>query len=102
MNQGDTSEHRPFARKLESFGTCCEKIHHTDQAADREVAINKANVLEQELLAHELSLQGKLNMTIDRLGGKVEGKPTHEGNFLQRIDELRRIEREYRKLKRES
>jgi hypothetical protein len=27
-------------------------------------------------------------MAADRLGGLVEGKPTHSGNFLQRIDEL--------------
>lgn len=36
--------------------------------------------------------RGMLRMAVDRLGGIVEGKQTHEGNFLQRIDELRRIE----------
>ena len=31
-------------------------------------------------------------MTVARLGGTVEGYPTHTGNFLQRIDELRAAE----------
>jgi len=33
-----------------------------------------------------------IHMAIARLGGLVEGRPTHRGNFLQRIDELVRIE----------
>lgn len=33
------------------------------------------------------------SMTVDRLEGMVEGQPTHKGNFLQRIDELREIEK---------
>lgn len=35
-----------------------------------------------------------LAMTVDRLEGTIEGAPTHRGNFLQRIDELRAVERE--------
>lgn len=31
-------------------------------------------------------------MAVARVGGTVEGAPTHRGNFLQRIDELRKIE----------
>src|SRR5262245_13731916 len=34
-------------------------------------------------------LEGVIAMAVDRLGGKVDAKPTHEGNFLQRIDEMR-------------
>lgn len=34
-----------------------------------------------------------LAMTVARLGGTVEGHPTRRINFLQRIDELREIER---------
>lgn len=34
-----------------------------------------------------------LSMTVSRLGGTVEGKPTQRVNFLQRVDELRDIER---------
>jgi len=33
-----------------------------------------------------------LAMTVARLGGTVEGQPTHRKNFLQRVDELREIE----------
>jgi hypothetical protein len=36
--------------------------------------------------------EGVLHMAVARLGGKVEGRPTERVNFLQRIDELRRIE----------
>ena len=42
-------------------------------------------------LAHESS-EAVLHMTIARLGGLVEGRPTHRGNFLQRIDALVRME----------
>ena len=38
-----------------------------------------------------------LCMTVSRLGGNVEGRPTARLNFLQRVDELRRIEFEYLK-----
>lgn len=31
---------------------------------------------------------GTLAMAVARLGGEVEGAPTHRGNFLQRIDQL--------------
>lgn len=43
-----------------------------------------------------LALRGAeavLAMTVGRLGGNVEGRPTARLNFLQRIDELREIER---------
>ena len=40
---------------------------------------------------------GILFMTVARLGGKVEGRPTHRGNFLQRIDALRGIEADARR-----
>lgn len=39
-------------------------------------------------------LESTLAMTVDRLGGEVEGAPTHCVNFLQRIDALRAIESE--------
>lgn len=31
----------------------------------------------------------QIAMTVHRLGGMVEGAPTHAGNFLQRVDALR-------------
>jgi hypothetical protein len=45
-------------------------------------------------------LRGKVERVCLRLGGKVEGKPTHEGNYLQRIDELLRVEKAAKKLAR--
>lgn len=39
-----------------------------------------------------------LNMAAARLGGTVEGLPTHRLNFLQRVDELRRIEASHARL----
>lgn len=35
-----------------------------------------------------------LAMTVARLGGEVEGQPTHRGNFLQRIDQLVALEQQ--------
>lgn len=34
-----------------------------------------------------------IQMACDRLGGTVEGHKTHSGDFLQRIDQLVRIEK---------
>lgn len=42
-------------------------------------------------LAHQCS-EATLAMAVARLGGEVEGAPTARVNFLQRIDELRRVE----------
>jgi len=44
-------------------------------------------------LAHECS-EGTLVMAVARLGGTVEGHPTHRLDLLQRIDALRAIENE--------
>lgn len=35
---------------------------------------------------------GQVYMAVDRLGGQVEGQPTSELNFLQRIDVLKSLE----------
>ena len=42
----------------------------------------------KQLAGEKMVLEGSIRMAVDRLGGTVEGKPTHEGNFLQRVDEL--------------
>lgn len=42
---------------------------------------------------------GVRHMTVARLAGKVEGRPTHTGNFLQRIDALREIEKNEKRLR---
>lgn len=46
----------------------------------------------QFLLKRVEELESQKTMTISRLEGIVEGMPTSSVNFLQRIDELRRIE----------
>jgi hypothetical protein len=45
--------------------------------------------LKKELATREATIQ----MACDRLGGQVEGAPPHEGNFLQRIDDLVELEK---------
>lgn len=54
--------------------------------AKNEIERLRARVAEYKL-AHEGS-EAVIHMAIARLGGLVEGLPTHRGNFLQRIDEL--------------
>lgn len=51
-----------------------------------------------ELEAENRGQAAVRSMTVGRLGGEVEGKPTHSGNFLQRIDELRGKEAELARL----
>jgi hypothetical protein len=49
----------------------------------------------QRAIAAEAEVEGlrmQQRMTVHRLGGEVEGLPTHVGNFLQRIDALRAAE----------
>jgi hypothetical protein len=46
--------------------------------------------------------EGTIAMAVARLGGMVEGAPTARVNFLQRIDELVRIEAAYVKARRSS
>lgn len=55
--------------------------HQTTQAATIQDLRDK--------LTHELSVR---QMTVQRIKGKVDGHPTHQGNFLQRIDQLTLIE----------
>jgi hypothetical protein len=67
------------------------------------VTITLRHLLEEETSELRGSIEardGVISMTVDRLGGRVEGRATHRGNFLQRIDALRQTERELRRLKR--
>lgn len=50
-------------------------------------------VQRDELLTDLAGANGVLAMTVARLGGLVEGNPTHRINFLQRIDALRKTEK---------
>ncbi len=63
---------------------------HSIDAKDAEIERLKAE-RDAAYLAHESS-EAVLHMTVARLGGLVEGRPTHRGNFLQRIDALVRME----------
>jgi len=60
------------------------------QSDEKEIATLRLRVAEYKL-AHEGS-EAVIHMAIARMGGLVEGRPTHRGNFLQRIDELVRKE----------
>ena len=64
----------------------CRRTLHTASLAIEEIDALRARVAEYKL-AHEGS-EAVIHMAIARLGGLVEGLPTHRGNFLQRIDEL--------------
>lgn len=57
---------------------------------EKEIATLRLCVAEYKL-AHDGS-EAAIHMAIARMGGLVEGRPTHRGNFLQRIDELVRKE----------
>ena len=45
-----------------------------------------------EVALERAKAHAQVAMTVARLGGEVEGAPTHAGNYLQRIDALRAIE----------
>lgn len=53
--------------------------------------------VQRSRLDHQSS-EATLAMAVARLGGIVEGAPTHRINFLQRIDALREIERQHGEL----
>lgn len=79
---------RAAAAALERFGAdhqLAAVCLHIRQALRLEA---KANRLQVALDARDATLR----MACDRLGGLVEGSPPHPGNFLQRIDELVKIE----------
>jgi hypothetical protein len=52
----------------------------------------------KQITAKLCDARAQLVAVVARLGGTVEGAPTAEHNFLQRIDELRRIEHNYLQL----
>jgi predicted nuclease with TOPRIM domain len=73
--------------KLLKFGV---KAHNIIRAVDALLAERDGLKLKNDCLI------AQRHMTIARLGGKVEGHPTCEIDFLQRIDELREIEKQER------
>jgi hypothetical protein len=66
-------------------------IAHDDRVKDS-AYIESLTRQRDELRGVVQMREGTIQMAVDRLGGRVEGRPTHRGNFLQRIDELVRIE----------
>ena len=73
------------AEDLHRIVACVNACEGMDDPA-AEIERLRARVAEYKL-AHEGS-EAVIHMAIARLGGLVEGLPTHRGNFLQRIDEL--------------
>ena len=66
------------------------------------ILIDNATQLADEVERLRLKVDSEgavLAMTVARLGGMVEGHPTARLNFLQRVDELRGIERENARLR---
>lgn len=70
-----------------------------EKVADRLPGISGAELAEVYRIRDEavelmrMSLEGVLSAAVSRLGGEVEGAPTSRINFLQRIEELREVER---------
>jgi TolA-binding protein len=81
-------------RDAEARATAAEQDALERQSIAREL-LTKLKAAEQERDGE----RGVLAMTVARLGGMVEGHPTHRINFLQRIDALRDIERELDEVK---
>jgi hypothetical protein len=60
------------------------------ETAEREIA--RLRTKSAAAVLQRQCCEATLSMAVARLGGEVEGAPTHRGNFLQRVDELREIE----------
>ena len=85
---------KPTYEELEAENERLKCELEDESRADIEVAeIVKKYEADVERLKLALDCElGVRAMTVTRLGGIVEGQPTHTGNFLQRIDELLRKE----------
>lgn len=78
-----------MACELKALGVECRTVRLVPGRGGREYC---------EYCTLEAALEGErgvLAMTVAQLGGEVEGRPTERVNFLQRIGELREIERKY-------
>lgn len=74
-------------------------IPDADFSADDEILAREILRLAEENVRLRLEVESRdatLHMTVARLGGEVEGAPTHRINFLQRVDALVRQERSLR------
>lgn len=68
----------------------------TERLAAEVTARQNAECAGDEARIDRDTAEATLATAVSRLGGFVEGHPTHRLNFLQRIEELREIEREHR------
>ncbi len=73
----------------------CEALKQVEGGKQQIASLIRRNV---ELKLERDCLIAQRHMTIARLGGMVEGAPTCEINFLQRVDELRELEQENKRL----
>ena len=102
QRQFTREEAAKIAKRMEARGKttpCCEcgNEYPLVENLDGEVFCAACRLAEAKRLTVALkeqrdSARGAIRMAVDRLGGTVEGRPTHEGNFLQRIDELVALE----------
>lgn len=90
---GDSSEAWLLVRVQELEAA----LEHERNEKETVLAANTATINylrkeRDEARAAHAGSEGVLSMTVHRLEGTVEGRPTARHNFLQRIDELREIE----------
>lgn len=69
-----------------------ERVSRVRQSFERLTYLRKQN---ERLTLKSQGDDAVLAMTVDRLGGEVEGRPTIRLNFLQRIDQLVEVEKLY-------
>lgn len=90
----DPREQDRLIRELESIETevrsAVVDVAKMLKSDDKEIVDLRVK-LARATLEHQGS-EAVIHMAIARMGGLVEGRPTHRGNFLQRIDELVRKE----------
>ena len=98
------AEHHCTAKNWQSHGQCeyCDErtkdaLGYIKPLFDVVTAdLTRLRQEREELQKLVEARDGTLMMTVHRLGGMVEGRPTERVNFLQRVDELVRIEKEAR------
>jgi hypothetical protein len=74
------------------YNPIAESVHHLIRTSDRGLSERLVAAI-AELGLEVAKREAVLDMTVGRLGGRVEGRPTIRLNFLQRVDELVEIER---------
>lgn len=73
------------AQRDTAIAECLEQARLNGTGSEREARLMAERDQWRSLA---LAFHCSIIMAAQRLGGTVEGKPTHEGNYLQRIEEL--------------